>query len=253
MIDSGYGILWTQVILAAALTRSARSVAGRKAEPEEPIFAYADTHGGGGTLARPAAIAAVEAVADQLNGTAFLDAVSRPTRDGGHPGSWVLAARVIEAAGLALESDVNDHDPLVIEAAKANRESGWTRFWSHDWFLFLRERLNRPERPDFVFIDPPSDDPRGPGYAIDAAILLDTFGIPYMVSYPVDSPQAPIDQIGRSGLELHRDGQGWGVLLGGGAEAVVLDVLADLRLVATALGGSFNVRLPHAPVDDYCI
>ena len=255
----GRGIIWTQFILAAALARAARMVLERASDPAgEVVFSYADTHAGSGRIDRPSALEPVLARRDDFAMGRFHDAVSEGA---GYPGSWVLAGRVIAGLGqpnLAFEADINDIAPEAIAAAKDNREVGWTRFWSHDWFQFLRHRVAMANRPHFVFIDPPPDDPRGPGYAIDAAILLDTLGIPYMVSYPVESPQDPIDQIGRSGLELHcRDASGgdWGcgVLLGGGGEAVVLDVLADLRQLAAALGGGLVVRLPRPLADDYCI
>ena len=255
----GRGIIWTQFILAAALARAARAVVDRApAGDGELVFSYADTHGGSGRIAVPGVLAAVQAQGDGPAMERFLAAVGAGP---GHPGSWVLAGRVIAGLGqprLAFEADVNDIAPAAIAAAKGNREIGWTRFWSHDWFQFLRNRVAMASRPHFVFIDPPPDDPRGPGYAIDAAILLDTLGIAYMVSYPVASAQEPIDQIGRTGLELHRrdgDGNEWGcgVLLGGGGEAVVLDVLADLRRLAVVLEGEAVVRLPRPPTDDYCI
>ncbi|MBC7951645.1 MAG: hypothetical protein H7Z12_07495, partial [Rhodospirillaceae bacterium] len=166
----------------------------------------------------------------------------------------VLAGRVLASVGgaqLAIEMDVNDLDPAIMEVAKTARERGWVRLWSHDWFLFLRSRLGRPERPHFVFVDPPADDPRGPAYAIDAAILMDTMGVPYMVSYPLHGCQTAIDQIGRTGLELVLPGGGHGALLGGGAETVLLDVISDLKVLADILGGEFVPRLPSAM--DYSI
>lgn len=253
----GCGIIWAQFILAAALARAARARVERApADGGEVVFSYADTHGGSGRGAPPALLPSVLERQGDFVSQSFHAAMRRPAA--GHPGSWVLAGRVLADLGiprLAFEADVNDIAPEVIAAAKDNRELGWTRFWSHDWFQFLRNRVAMASRPHFVFIDPPPDDPRGPGYAIDAAILLDTLGVPYMVSYPVESPQAPIDEIGRTGLELHRAdcGLGCGVLLGGGGEAVVLDVLADLRHLADLLGGELVVRLPRPLVDDYCI
>ncbi len=258
----GRGVIWTQFILAAALARTARAVLERapaSALDAEVVFSYADTHGGSGRIEPPDMLAAVLAHRSDFTMPSFHQAMIPATA--GHPGSWVLAGRVVAGLGqarLAFEADVNDIAPEIIATAQGNREIGWTRFWSHDWFQFLRNRIAMLNRPDFVFIDPPPDDPRGPGYAIDAAILLDTMGVPYMVSYPVASPQEPIDEIGRTGLELHRrdgggDDWGCGVLLGGGGEAVVLDVLADLHHLATVLGGELVVRLPRAPLDDYCI
>ncbi|EME69249.1 hypothetical protein H261_14460 [Paramagnetospirillum caucaseum] len=256
MDQGGTDIIWNQFILAAALTRTARRERERGGEDgEEPRFSYADTHAGGGRLPPPAALAAVLARRDVFASRAWLDAIGG--RDD-HPGSWVLAGRLVGTlGGLDFEADVNDIDPAAIEAAKASREGGWVRFWSHDWFSFLRHRFVLEPRPHFVFIDPPPDDPRGPGYAMDAAILLDTLDTPYMVTYPVDAPgvqpQDVIDQIGRSGLELRGAGLERGMLLGGGAETVVLDILADLRNLAEVLGGELSVRLPQAPADDYCI
>lgn len=258
MDSGGTDIIWNQFILAAALTRTARRVLeGRSEDADDNArFSYADTHAGGGRLPKPAAMAALLARRDRFKTQAWFDAAGKGEA---HPGSWVLAGRLIHAlGGLDFEADVNDIDVAVIEGAKANRETGWVRFWSHDWFSFLRHRFILEPRPDFVFIDPPPDDPRGPGYAMDAAILLDTLDTPYMVAYPVDAPggakpQTVIDQIGRSGLELRGAGLERGVLLGGGAETVVLDILADLRSLAESLGGEFSVRLPSPPVDDYCI
>ena len=251
----GRGIIWTQFILAAALARSARTQVERaRPHEDEVVFSYADTHGGGGRVASPIFLDEVVARRADFAMPFFHDGLAGVAE--GHPGSWVLAGRVLatlDLPRLSFEADVNDIDPGVIDAAKSRREIGWIRFWSHDWFQFLRNRVAMLNRPHFVFIDPPPDDPRGPGYAIDAAILLDALGVPYMVSYPVESPQAPIDQIGRTGLELHIGDWGCGVLLGGGGEAVVLDVLSDLRILAEVLGGELLVRLPRPPMDDYCI
>ena len=251
----GRGIIWAQFILAAALARSARTLVERaRPHEDEVVFSYADTHGGSGRLDRPSLLPEVMGRRADFAMPYFHDGLAGMTGD--HPGSWVLAGRVLaalELPRLGFEADVNDIDPGVIAAAKGRREIGWIRFWSHDWFQFLRNRVAMVNRPHFIFIDPPPDDPRGPGYAIDAAILLDTLGVPYMVSYPVESPQAPIDQIGRTGLELHVGDWGCGVLLGGGGEAVVLDVLSDLRILAGVLGGELLVRLPRPPMDDYCI
>ncbi|RAU23852.1 hypothetical protein CU669_01865 [Paramagnetospirillum kuznetsovii] len=248
----GRGGIWTHFILAAAVARCARAVAERAPAHETEIaFTYADTHAGGGRLRRTGAIETVLAASAGFHNRAFLDAVAASET---YPGSWVLASRVIaELPRVVFEADVNDLDPALIEAAKAHRENGWVRFWSHDWFLFLRNRISMSNRPHFIFIDPPLDDHRGPGYAIDAAILLDTMGIPYMISYQVDEPQDTIDEIGRTGLELWRGQWGFGVLLGGGAESVLLDVLADLRTLADLLEGQFTLRQPLALADDYII
>jgi hypothetical protein len=256
-------ILWNQFILAAALARSVRTAIGRAAPADQdgespdgefPGFSYTDTHAGSGHIAGPLPLLdRVRGDGDRFANRAFFDALSPPLPEGRHPGSWLLAGRValVVDERVGLELDVNDLDAGLIAEAGGNREGGWVRFWSHDWFLFLRSRLAMAHRPDFVFIDPPPDDARGPAYAIDAAILLDTLKVPYMVSYPVHSPQDPIDQIGRTGLELHGPGAGCGVLLGGGGESVLLDILPDLRHLATVLGGDFHVRLPRS--DDYSI
>jgi hypothetical protein len=253
--QGGHGILWTQFILAAALTRAAAIGTGGDGSGGEVSFSFADTHAGCGRIAPPEGLALVLAERDAFVGAAFHDAVTQaPKTATGHPGSWVLAGRVLDRSGVAVEIDVNDIDPAQIARAQTNRESGWVRFWSHDWFRFLRARVALPRRPDFVFIDPPPDDPRGPGYAIDAAILLETLAIPYMITYPTAGAQSAIDQIGRLGLELFRNGGGQGAVLGGGAETVVLDVLGDLGRLAPLLGGFFAPRLPRPPAaDDYCI
>lgn len=248
------GTLWNQFILAAAVARMARPVA-ETAGDDLVYFSYTDTHAGCGRLPGP-----LPYVADIIEGHGrfsnrhWFAAVPGPLPPEQHPGSWVVAGRVLASVGgpqLAIEMDVNDLDPPTMEAAKAARERGWVRLWSHDWFLFLRSRLGRPERPHFVFIDPPADDPRGPAYAIDAAILMDAMNVPYMVSYPVRQCQEAIDQIGRTGLELALPDGGCGVLLGGGAEQVLLDVISDLRVLAEILGGTFVPRLPS--LVDYSI
>jgi hypothetical protein len=248
--DDDSRILWTQFILAAALGRCVRVRAdGGEAEA---VFCYTDTHAGVGRLARrPEPLDRLLAARGEFSDRHFFAAQD----DGPAAGSWVLAARVMETASdgrLAWDIDVNDIDPHVIEQAPAYREgSGRVRFWSHDWFQYLRARLSIANLPDFVFIDPPPDDARGPGYAIDAAILLDTLAVPYMVSYPAAACQDSIDQIGRTGLELHRGEAAHGVLLGGGAETATLHILKDLRRLAALLGGECVVRLPRS--DDYTI
>ncbi len=240
--------LWNQFILAAALARMARPVAERAGD-DLVYFSYTDTHAGAGALPGPLPhVAEIIENHGRFANRSWFAAVPGPLAPDAHPGSWVLAGRVLASVGgpqFAIEMDVNDLDPVVMETAKAARERGWVRLWSHDWFLFLRSRLNRPERPHFVFIDPPADDPRGPAYAVDAAILMDTMGVPYMVSYPLAGCQGPIDQIGRTGLEfVTADGTGHGAMLGGGAETALLDVISDLRVLAEILGGEFNPRLP---------
>lgn len=247
--------LWNQFILAAAIARLARPVA-EKAGDDLVYFSYTDTHAGAGALSGPLPkVAEIIENHGRFANRSWFAAVPGPLPPDPHPGSWVVAGRVLAAVGgpqLAIEMDVNDLDPAVMEAAKAARERGWVRLWSHDWFLFLRSRLNRPEPPHFVFIDPPSDDPRGPAYGIDAAILMDTLGVPYMLSYPVRGCQAAIDQVGRTGLELVLpDGSGHGALLGGGAETALLDIISDLRELAAILGGAFVPRLPETV--DYAI
>jgi hypothetical protein len=253
MDQGGTDIIWNQFILAVALTRTAQAARDNHRGAERR-FSYADTHAGSGRLAPPAGLGPVLACRKDFFFKAWFDAMGGE----GYPGSWVLVGRLITSlGGLDFEADVNDIDPAAIEAAKLHREGGWVRFWSHDWFSFLRHRFVLEPQPGFVFIDPPSDDPRGPGYAMDAALLLDTLDTPYMITYAVTSPGADpqdvIDQIGRTGLELHGAGPGRGVLLGGGAEKVVLDILGDLRTLAGVLGGDLSVRLPSPPPDDYCI
>ncbi|HLO74820.1 MAG TPA: hypothetical protein VK196_00010 [Magnetospirillum sp.] len=247
--------LWNQFILAAAVARLARPVA-EKAGDDLVYFSYTDTHAGPGVIKGP--LPAVNAVIEhhgRFSNRAWFAAVPGPTAPEIHPGSWVVAGRVLASVGgpqLAIEMDVNDLDPAAMEAGKAARERGWVRLWSHDWFLFLRSRLGRPELPHFVFVDPPADDPRGPAYGIDAAILMDTVGVPYMLSYPLRGCESAIDQIGRTGLELALpDGDGYGVLLGGGAETALLDVISDLPVLAEILGGKFVPRLPATT--DYAI
>jgi hypothetical protein len=216
-------------------------------------FSYTDTHAGAGALPGPLPqAAAMIENHGRFSNRAWFDAVPGPLPPASHPGSWVLAGRVLAAIGgpqFAIEMDVNDICPAAMEAAKTARERGWVRLWSHDWFLFLRSRLGRPERPHFVFVDPPLDDPRGCAYGIDAAILMDAMTVPYMLSYPRGNSQGTIDQIGRTGLELVLpDGNGWGAMLGGGAETALLDIISDLRVLAEILGGEFVPRLP-ATVD----
>ncbi len=167
-------------------------------------------------------------------------------------GCWPGAPSRREAGDrLVVEIDVNDIDSDLMARARKYREGTWTRFWSHDWFLFLRSHLSLRAAPNFVFIDPPPGDARGPSYAIDAAILLETLKVPFMISYAADRAQEPIDEIGRTGLELVTLEDESGVLLGGGAEGLLLDILPDLRRLADLLGGTFRARLPR--YDDYSI
>jgi hypothetical protein len=246
--------LWNHFILARALGRLARTAAAQSTEGAIP-FCYVDTHAGTGRLPRPHDY--LERIFEQRRdfaGDDYFVGLTPPVDDGQTPGSWVLAGRVIEAAGggrLLVEIDVNDIDPALVSQARGNRESTWVRFWSHDWFSFLRSHLSLTAPPNFVFIDPPPGDARGPAYAIDAALLLETLKVPYMITYSANAPQEPIDQIGRTGLELSIGEGGTGVLLGGGGETLLLDILPDLRLLAGLLGGSFRARLPRH--DDYSI
>jgi len=241
-------ILWNQFILARALARVARLRCDPEdAEDEAPPSHYTDTHAGSGRLPGPLTqTAALLASRKEFSSPLFFDALRPTLPDGAHPGSWIVAGRVLNNLGFAAEIDVNDIDSEAIRLGQTYRESAWTRFWTHDWFQFLRTRLGVGKAPDFVFIDPPPDDIRGPAYAQDAAILLDTLKIPYMVSYPAADCQACIDQIGRTGLELWFEGGAAGVLLGGGAEVALLDLLADLKLLAPLLGGEFMARTPSA-------
>jgi hypothetical protein len=232
----------------------ARLTAARVTDGAIP-FCYVDTHAGNGRLPRPTPF--LDRLLEQRADFAaddFFEALEPPLPDGRHPGSWVLAGRVIEAAAgdrLVVEMDVNDIDPAEMAKGRGHREGTWTRFWSQDWFAFLRTRLSLTGRPDFVFIDPPADDARGPDFAIDTAILLETLKVPYMVTYAPDERGEPIDQIGRTGLELLVPGDGAGVLLGGGAEHLLLDILPDLRRLADLLDGGFQARLPRH--DDHSI
>jgi len=233
-------ILWNQFLLARALCRAARGKQGG-----DGGFYYTDTHAGSGLL--PGPLPFLEELRVHRHGFAaqgFFDALEPPLAGGQHPGSWLLAGRLLKNLKLDAEIDVNDIDPDALVIARQVKEEAWVRYWTHDWFLFLRSRLALAAKPDFVFIDPPPDDARGSAYAIDAAILLDTLGVPYMISYPADDPQDCIDQIGRTGLELRLDDFSCGVLLGGGAESVLLDALSDLKLLARHLGGDFLARLP---------
>ncbi len=246
--------VWTQFILAAALGTVIRrqiDISGDR----PAVLSYVDTHAGPGRLSPAAPLhAAMAAAGAAIGGSAYLAALEAASAEDWYPGSWLVAGRVmcdLARADDAVEIDVNDLSETVIEQARRNREAGRVRFWSHDWFLFLRSRLGMGNTPSFVFIDPPADDPRGPAYAIDAAILLDTLSVPYMVSYPARECQECLDQVGRTGLELHLPGQDTGVMLGGGAERALLHLVVELRRLAPALGGDLVIRLPRH--DDYCI
>lgn len=258
MVESGRAAtaatLWSQFILAAALATVIRrqiDVAGER----PATLSYVDTHAGPGRLSPGAPLhAAIATAGAEIGGSAYLAALALTATEDWYPGSWLVAGRVMCALARpddAVEIDVNDLSESVIDQARRYREAGRVRFWSHDWFLFLRSRLGMGSPPSFVFIDPPADDPRGPAYAIDAAILLDTLSVPYMISYPARDPQASLDQIGRPGLELHLPGHEAGVMLGGGAERALLHLIVDLRRLAPALGGDLVTRLPRH--EDYCI
>jgi 16S rRNA G966 N2-methylase RsmD len=179
---------------------------------------------------------------------AYFRALNHARTEDETAGSWVLASRIL--ANLSerfdeFELDVNDIDPSLVGQIKSNREEGRIRVWSQDWFNFLRSRLNMEKSADFVFIDPPIDDPRGSKYAIDAAILLDTLSIPYMVTYLDRAPQDVINEIGRTVIECEQGTSCNGVILGGGAQSVLLSLLPDLRELAEILGGHLSVRIPR--------
>ena len=254
-------ILWNHFILARTLDRVIRVMLSQANENADLNFCYTDTHAGNGRLSLLLPYSQkVQEARGEFSWGGFCDALSREGCEHFHPGSWLLASRVMGQIGdsrLEFDIDVNDINSDVIAEAGRNREGGRVRFWSHDWFQFLLARLAMATQPQLLYIDPPPDDPRGLAYAIDASILLDIMHIPYLVTYAASSPQDAINQIGRTGLELHLGevGQGGeagqGVLLGGGAERALLDMLPDLRKMAGVLGGRFEVRLPVA--DDYVI
>jgi hypothetical protein len=246
--------LWNHFVLARALGRMARVTATQATDGAIP-FCYVDTHAGTGRIPKPGLfLDRIFERRQDFAGDDYFIGLTPPVADDQHPGSWVLAGRVIDAAGgerLVVEIDVNDIDSTLVSQARHNREGTWVRFWSVDWFSFLRSHLSLTAPPNFVFIDPPPNDARGPAYAIDAALLLETLKVPYMISYAADARQEPIDQIGRTGLELITAEGSAGVLLGGGGETLLLDILPDLRLLAGLLGGTFLARLPRH--DDYSI
>lgn len=239
--------LWDQFVLARAVVRLARSMLSQD-DNETVNFCYTDTHAGSGRIeGRPLWFDDVLAQRHAFSDQAFFHAIAGEPQKTWRPGSWILAGRILaglESPRLSIEIDVNDIDGRLITEARKNREIGWVRFWNHDWFSFLKSRLALSTPPSFVFVDPPPDDARGPGYAIDAAILLDTLSIPYLITYAANAAQDAINQIGRTGLELAVPDGGCGVLLGGGAENVLLDILPELRLMAHILGGRFVPRLP---------
>jgi hypothetical protein len=251
-------VLWTQFILARALARTARAAAERRADG----FCVLDTHAGPGWLTDlghwPGTL---RQAAGGFRTQDFFTALSPALPGDAHPGSWLLSGRVIgdilAPYGLEGEIDVNDLDKAVITQAMTRREQGTVRFWTHDWYSFLLSRLAMAAPVSFVFLDPPPGDVRGPVYALDAALLLDTLSVPYLLSYPLRGQDDLITQVGRCGVELHLPGQatGGGVLLGGGAENALLDLLPDLDTLAGVLGGRSCVRLPQSAPEqgDYVI
>ena len=246
-----YGIapfVWPQFILAAALER----IAGRfDLGKSGNAFCYADTHAGPGRI--PIELASAPffpSVANQV----YWTTIAGQKFPGHHPGSWVTASRVlgdIFPSDDDYEIDVNDIDPLALEQAKTHHESGRLRLWSHDWFKFLRDRLSMSRPPHFIFIDPPPDDPRGPDFAVNAALLLDTVKCPYLMTYHQPMPQYIINLIGRMAVEVHGEQSCTGVILGGGAETVLLSLLPDLGKFAEGLNGTFAIQSPNN--DDYTI
>lgn len=255
--DAARSLLWTQYILARAVDRVGRAVKAAGGDKGPVSFCYTDTHAGSGRIeGGPELRQRLQYLLsrqDKFQKPVFFDAIVDTLDWPWHPGSWLLAGHVLDrVGGLELEIDVNDIDAAVIAQARQNRDpDSWVRFWCHDWFLFLRSRLALPRPPQFVFIDPSPTDARGPSYVIDAGILLDTLNVPYLGTYTMQAPQEAIDQLGRSGLELVWPDGGCGVVLGGGAESLLLDILPDLRRLAEILGGEFVTRLPT--VADYTI
>lgn len=247
-MSSIFSPLWSQFILAAALDR----IAGRfAAERGTDVFCYADTHAGPG-------LAPFERDSAAFNGEfvnqAYPQAVALSPDNAPHPGSWVIAERVLGRIfpdADDFEIDVNDIDSKALDRAKVNHESGRLRLWSYDWFKFLRSRLAMARPPNFVFIDLPDDDPRGPEFAINAALLLDTVKCPFLIATTRPTPQFSVNLIGRTILELTVREHCLGAILGGGAETILLPLLPDLRKIATLLNGGFTIHTPHD--DDYTI
>lgn len=240
--------VWPQFILAAALERVAKRFDPGK---ENNPFCYADTHAGPGRI--PIELATAPYFPDTAN-QIYWATIAGQKFPGHHPGSWVTASRVlgdIFSSDDGFEIDVNDIDPQALEQAKTHHESGRLRLWSHDWFKFLRDRLSMSRPPHFVFIDPPPDDPRGPDFAINAALLLDTVKCPYLMTYNQPVPQYVINLIGRTAVELHTGSNCTGVILGGGAESILLSLLPDLGKIAVGLDGTFAIQSPSN--DDYII
>lgn len=240
--------IWPQFILAAALTRIASRF---DISTATNAFCYADTHAGPGRI--PSTQSEPFDHPDIIN-TSYFKSLSPLLGADIHPGSWVTAARVLQsifANSDDYELDVNDIDPSVLEQAKLNHETGRLRLWSHDWFKFLRDRLSMARPPNFVFIDPPPNDPRGPGFAVNAALLLDTVKCPYLMTYNEPIPQYVINLIGRTAVEITIGSQCTGVVLGGGAEAILLSILPDLKQLTKFLSGEFAIQTPRN--DDYTI
>ena len=239
-------IIWSHFLLAASLEKVARSFSRRR---EDDGFCYLDTHAGAGRV--PISGVVLDSVwqhREAFLNHAYFNALNYAGTEGRAAGSWVLASRVLARSVDIFdefELDVNDIDPTLVGQIQSNREEGRIRLWSQDWFTFLRTRLNMEKSTDFVFIDPPRDDPRGPKYAIEAALLLDALSIPYLVTYPDRAPQDVINEIGRTVIECEHGDSCSGVILGGGAQSVLLSLLPDLRELAGILGGQLSVRIPR--------
>ena len=235
-------LLWTQFILTAALER----VRGDFVDsPNRPAFCYVDTHAGSGWLDPPAPfLDRFRQAADSIQSQAFFRTLKNDDR---HPGSWVLAARVLDAIDSDFEIDINDISPMVLETSRLVPCPGRHRRWRHDWFQFLRSRLSMQHMPHFVFIDLPKDDERGLDYAIEAALLLETMNIPYALAHGRPAPQHALDEIGRVGLEFSP--QGGCVILGGDAQLTLPSLLPDLQKLAIILDGALNSRQPATLVD----
>lgn len=242
-------VVWSQFILAATLHRLGGCYQNKGLQD---AFCYVDTHAGSGKIAPPdPALAFFRDRRELFSQTAFASALDTLPAERFYPGSWVLAAQVLTGVPVEFDIDINDLSSEALEQARQNQQIGRIRYWSHDWFKFLRSRLNMARSPQFVFIDPPHAED-GAAYASEAAILLDTLKIPYMATYSVAPSDDVINMIGRSGLEFHGENtQCAGVLLGGGAERILLPILPDLRVLAECLGGRFTIRTPQ--YDDFTI
>ena len=123
-------ILWNQFILARALARIARQRCDpEEAEDEAPAFHYTDTHAGSGRLPGPLSqTAALMECRKEFSSPLFFDALRPALPDEAHPGSWILAGRVVSNLGFAAEIDVNDIDLEAIRFGQTYRESAWTHF-----------------------------------------------------------------------------------------------------------------------------